>query len=165
MSDRPKSTAPPPPDRCGAHCPEFPAWSCGRPPGHPGRHETILGGFWSDPGTEPEEPDLPALRAVYAHQLRPDDRRTLETLLESVLELTRESQMGPSGAIAFDLTGAAEDLRLVEGWLAYTGRQEGNVLERHESRLADFAERLAPRVAEIAGELEAALAAVPPVSE
>ena len=62
MSSRKKSTrpepSPPRPDHCPARCPEFPAWTCGRPPGHPGRHETALGGLWRDPGTEPVEPDL-----------------------------------------------------------------------------------------------------------
>lgn len=167
MRDRAESTpsAPPAPDRCAAHCPEFPAWTCGRPPGHPGRHETGFGGFWSDPGAEPDEPDLPALRAIYGHQLRPEDRRTLEALLEFLLELTREAQMGPSGAIDFDLTAAAVDLRFAERYLGYTGRQEGNVLARHEARLADVAERLAPRVGELAGELEAALAAAGAAAE
>jgi hypothetical protein len=65
----------------------------------------------------------------------------------------------PHGGIDDDLRAAVVDLRFLERYLSYTGEQEGNVLERWESRLADAAERAAPKVGEIATEIEAAIAA------
>ena len=114
-----------------------------------------------EPG--PPEPDLPALREVYASQLRQEERDKLEGLCESVLELTREATVIvreiPHGGIDDDLRAAVVDLRHLERYLRITGAQEGNCLERWESRLADAAERLAPRAGEIAAEIEAAIAA------
>ena len=138
MSDRPKSTRPDPapPDLT--------------PP---------------DDEPRPPEHDLPALREVYACQLRQEERGKLEGLCESVLELTREATMIARaincGGVNDDLRAAAADLRHVELYLRWTGASEGNVLERWESRLCDVAERLADQVGVLADELEAAVAAAP----
>lgn len=117
------------------------------------------------------EPELPPperldqdrpLRESFAHLIRPKERFALERTCVSVLELTREAanivQTIPGG-LGVDVAAIADDLPFAAELLAYLGASEGNVLDRWEARLADTAERLAPRVEEIAGELEAAVAA------
>jgi len=117
------------------------------------------------PADREPDTDLPALREIYVCQLRQEERDKLEGLCESVLELTREADAIAReincGAVDDDLRAAAADLRHVERYLRWTGASEGNVLERWESRLCDLAERLAPKVGEVAAELEAAVAANP----
>ena len=118
------------------------------------------------PATEPpreREPDadLPALREVYACQLRREERDKLEGLCASALELTREADtiartVRADCGLHTDLTAAAVDLRYVERYLRWVGANEGNLMSRGESRLCDLAERQAERIAEIASELEAA---------
>lgn len=112
----------------------------------------------------PEEfsTDTP-LRETFAHWLRPEERFALEQICDGVLELTREASRpireSIPGGFDRDLAAVVADLRYAEAWLAYIGRSEGNVLERWQSRLADLAERLAPKVGDLAGEVETALEA------
>lgn len=121
----------------------------------------------ADPApAEPErdrisEPDLPALREIYARQIQPELRENLETMLRSCLRVIREAPAITrelAGGIDADLAAAAADLRHVERYLRITGASEGNVLERWESRLADVAAQLAIPVGELARQLEEAVA-------
>lgn len=123
------------------------------------------GGGSADPAAEQRpgasEPDLPALREVYARQIHPEHRETLEQVLRLILRLTREAPaiVGKvPGGIDADLAAAAADLRHVERYLRVTGASEGHVLERWEARLADLAEQVAIPVGEIARQLEEAVA-------
>ena len=106
-----------------------------------------------------------ALRVMYALQLRPEDRATLETLCEAVLTLTREAPMIADrirfGGILDDVGAAAAELRHLAAYLAWVSAADGDVLSRAEHRLADAAERIGGQLAALAGELEAALATNP----
>jgi len=103
-----------------------------------------------------------ALRVMYALQLRPEDRGTLEALCESVLTLTREAPMIADridyGGILDELDAAVAELRHVSRYLAWVGESDGDALSRAEHRLADSAERIGEQVAALAGELKAAVA-------
>lgn len=88
----------------------------------------------------------------------------LDRLTDSMLELTREADVivrKLDFSFPFNIAAAARDLRYLERWLRVTGASEGDCLDRWQSRLADAAERAAPKVGEIAAELEAAVAANP----
>jgi hypothetical protein len=107
------------------------------------------------------DPDA-ALREIYAVMLRPEDRELLAALCASVLTLTREAPVfsgGIPGGMVANLRAASTELRHLAVYLAYTGASEGNELSRAESRLGDTAEALGARVAEVAGELDAGIAA------
>ena len=109
-------------------------------------------------------PDHP-LRESFARMIRPEERFALEQACDSLLELTREAEniiAKIPGGLDDDLSAAAADLRYTVGLLTYLGTAEGDVLERWKARLADAALRLAPKVGEIAAEIEAAIAAVAP---
>ena len=116
----------------------------------------------AEPESDPlHEPDLPALRAIYARQIQPEQRENLENVLRSILRITREAPAIArelAGGIDAELAAAAADLRHVERYLRIAGASEGNVLERWESRLADKAAQLATPVAEVARQLEEAVA-------
>jgi hypothetical protein len=105
-----------------------------------------------------------ALRQTYAHLIRPEDQEILDRLTDSMLELTREADAivrRLDFSFPFNIAAAARDLRYLERWLRVTGAAEGDCLDRWQQRLADAAERAAPRVGEVAAELEAAVAANP----
>jgi hypothetical protein len=111
--------------------------------------------------TAPREPDRPALRAVFADQLRPDDLDSLERLAGAVLELTREmaSHTGvPTSAMVGQLAACADDIEHVAGALAYYGAADGDVLERWESRLGDVALTAGEDLIKVAGTLRQAIA-------
>jgi hypothetical protein len=120
------------------------------------------------PPADPELPecaperDRPALREIYACQLRRVERETLEQLADNVLELSREGGGAVRASIAYtsfpdDFRAVALDLRHVERFLRVTGAAEGDVLDRQESRLADLAAQLAEPVGEVARQLETAV--------
>jgi len=108
------------------------------------------------------ERDRPALREVFACQLRQVERETVERLADNVLELSREGGSAVRAEIAYasfpdDFRAVALDLRHAERFLRILGASEGDVLDRQESRLADLAAQLAEPVGEVAGQLEAAV--------
>jgi hypothetical protein len=116
--------------------------------------------------TAPER-DRPAVREVFAVQLRPAERETLERLADNLLELSREGGSAVRAAIDYgsfddDIRAVAADLRHVERFLRIIGASEGDVLDREESRLADLAAQLAVPVGEVARQLEAAVAEAAP---
>jgi len=105
-----------------------------------------------------------ALRQTYGHLIRPEDQEILDQLTDSMLELTREADAiirHIDFSFPFNIAAAARDLRYLERWLRVTGAAEGDCLDRWQSRLADAAERAAPKVGEVAAELEAAVVANP----
>jgi len=119
-----------------------------------------------EPELQPPErfsPDNP-LRENFARMIRPEERFAMEQTCDSLLELTREAEniiAKIPGGLDDDLAAAAADLRYTAGLLAYIGTAEGDVLEWWEARLADAALRFAPKVQEIAAELEAAIISKP----
>ncbi len=104
------------------------------------------------------------IRETYARRLRAEDRALLESLCASVLELTCEAtifaQRIEHGGVCDEVGAVAAELRYAADFLAYIGGREGDALSRSEHKLADSAERIAAQVAALAGELEAAIAAV-----
>jgi len=118
-----------------------------------------------EPEPPPFDEDAP-LRETYARRLRPEDRELLATLCGSMLELTCEAtifaQRIEHGGVCDETGAVAAELRYAAGYLAYIGRREGDALSRSEHKLADTAERIAGEVASLAGQLEAAVAAVEP---
>jgi hypothetical protein len=120
------------------------------------------------PKTTPPVPNPPrfnedeALRQTFAHLIRPEDQETLDRLTDSMLELTREADAivrHIDFSFPHNIAAAARDLRYLERWLRVTGAADGDCLDRWQARLADAAERAAPKVGEVAAELEAAVAA------
>jgi len=120
-----------------------------------------------EPELQPRErfsPDDP-LRESFAHLIRPEERLALEQTCDSLLEVTREAQnviAGIPGGLDRRLSAVAVDLRYFADLLASFGASDGDVLERWEARLADAALPVAPKVQEIAAEIEAAVAEVQP---
>jgi hypothetical protein len=149
MSDCRKSTAPTvevPPElraRCAASVGGI---QCSLREGHDGPHRTPAGDEWADPPADLPEPpecsppdrDRPAVREIFAVQLRPAERETLERLADNLLELSREGGPAVRAAIDYgsfpdDLRAVALDLRHAERFLRIVGASEGDVLDRAES--------------------------------
>lgn len=103
-----------------------------------------------------------ALRVTYAAQLRPEDRKTLEALTDSMLELTREARIFAEriafGGVCNRTAAAVADLRFIAAYLTWSAAAaEDSAGSRAEYRLADLGERIAGQLSDLAGELEAAL--------
>jgi len=132
------------------------------PLGAPGSIEPPHSGELTIAPDPPRFNEDEALRQTYAHLIRPEDQEILDRLTDSMLELTREADAivrRLDFSFPFNIAAAARDLRYLERRLQVTGESEGDCLDRRQRRLADAAERAAPKVGEIAAELEAAVAA------
>ena len=88
--------------------------------------------------------------------------RELADMLQTfILEYRRYYPDNPKSWTQQELQTAAADLRNLERFLAGVSHEpDKNVLDRADFRLADLAERLAPEVGTIAGQLEAAVGSV-----
>ena len=123
------------------------------------------------PTHEPDAPEpeywLPsdALRGTYRVRLRPQDRAALQAVAAVVLDLAEEAHLTYPDhdlSTAGDLQGAVDDLYHVAGFLGYVvGYCEEGDIQPRERRLVNAGEEFAPRVEQLARELEAAIAAAP----
>lgn len=103
-----------------------------------------------------------ALRATYAHQLRPEEQDMLRTLCASVLLLAHESGMvypGDEPLTVRELGAVATDLRQIQSYLAFVGDDPDRITSRREVRACDQAYRLSADVGAIAASLEETVAA------
>lgn len=104
-----------------------------------------------------------ALRETFAVSLHPDFRALLEDHCDRVQTAHFEAAIDDGdgrSVVVRDLASVAADLRHLEAWLREVVPHDGDTLERFEFRLGELAmQQLAPRVAEIAAEIDAALKA------
>ena len=85
-----------------------------------------------------------------------------DLLFEMVLEWNNTQPDDPDGYVRHDLRAALADLRAVEGFLAYIGREtedldEDDPEDADSYQLCEFAGEMARRVARIAAAVEGAL--------
>ena len=86
-----------------------------------------------------------------------------DLLFEMILEWNNTQPDDPEGYVRHDLRAALADLRALEGFLAYIGREtedldEDDPEDADSYQLCELAERMAGRLARIAAEIEKALA-------
>lgn len=119
--------------------------------------------------TRRKQPDPPAfdydhgMRHTYTARLMPYMHGLLDRLCRDLMLAQDEGGLnadpGGESPTIRDLGAAAKDLRFVADWLMHLGGQDAE--GRWENRLLDLGEPLSGRIAGIAEELEAALAAAP----
>ncbi len=112
--------------------------------------------------------DFPTFReSLLRHCTGPEANAAMRAfgmlLFEMVLEWNNTQPKEPGGYILHDVRAALADLRALEGFLAYIGREtedldEDDPEDADSYQLCELAERMAHRVARIAVEIEKALA-------
>lgn len=104
------------------------------------------------------------IRATYGYQLQPREARLLNEVLGALIELARESGFiypSKEPIVVQDLRAVARDLRHGASYLfGICKNADDSMMIRSDFRLSDFAGTMAPQVAAIAAQIEAAIAPV-----